>query len=181
MHLINAISRLNDNSSAIWASATPPFVCWELSSFDRFSRPVSLLLPPPRGPPGRNTNSSESWHHPELEVLPYRVWTTDTAYAPVPSYTSQELDPAYRIGAGKLWKSALPSRSPSVYDAQYPPMWVTPAAERWAPPLSQDTYTHTLVGPLTANASYFGWASKARDFFLIPRLVYSYRRLVSWR
>ena len=55
------------------------------------SFPPSSTLPSAR-PPGRN--SSESWQQPELEVLPYRAWTTDTAYAPVPSYASQELDPA---------------------------------------------------------------------------------------
>ena len=56
------------------------------------SFPPSTL--PAARPPGRNTNPSESWQQQELEVLPYRAWTTDTAYAPVPSYASQELDPA---------------------------------------------------------------------------------------
>jgi hypothetical protein len=61
-----------------------------MASSDRASTSFPSTLPAAR-PPGRNTNS---WHQPELEVLPYRAWTTNTAYAPVPSYTSHELDPA---------------------------------------------------------------------------------------
>ena len=79
---------LPPDPSSAWSY--PPLI----ASADRASTSFPSSALPAARPPGRNTNSSESWHQPELEVLPYRAWTTDTAYAPVPSYASQELDPA---------------------------------------------------------------------------------------
>ena len=77
---------LPSDPSSAWGY--PPLI----ASADRSTSFPSAL--PAARPSGRNTNSSESWQQPEIEVLPYRAWTTDTAYAPVPSYASQELDPA---------------------------------------------------------------------------------------
>lgn len=138
-------------------------------------------FPPSTRPPAHNTNSnsSEAWQQePELEVLPYRAWTTDTAYAPVPSYTNQVLDPALQASSSpgtrdnSAWIVPFPNSEmeqgdygsapynsqanqpayvqyPSSVLGSPPPALVTPAA---VPPLPRHTYTRTLVGPLSANA-----------------------------
>lgn len=108
-------------------------------------------------------------------MLPYRAWTTDTAYAPV----DHSVDPALRGAQGqppqetREWPpyASAPPPPPPADDqtpyihapyqqpsyTPYPPQ-VAPAspAPSHAPapaiPLPRHTYTRTLVGPLSANA-----------------------------
>ncbi|KAF8204750.1 velvet factor-domain-containing protein [Pholiota molesta] len=123
--------------------------------------------------------ASEAPAPPEPEILPYRAWNTDTAYAPVDVHSSS-IDPALRAPAEQQqqrdggWASASYSNAPvgaedpsgaAVYPyqqgpyAQYPPQAsVAPGTPvpthvpATVPPLPRHTYTRTLVGPLSANA-----------------------------
>ncbi|KAF8969411.1 velvet factor [Flammula alnicola] len=147
----------------------------------------STSFPPPILPSihsfGRttSTNSSDTWpSEQEPEILPYRAWNTDTAYAPV----DHHVDPALRTPShsepreGSAWppSSAYNNTATATTDtdqnayahapyhqgphsayAQYPPQ---PAPGSPGPthvsasvvPLPRHTYTRTLVGPLSANA-----------------------------
>ncbi|KAF9481854.1 hypothetical protein BDN70DRAFT_875805 [Pholiota conissans] len=154
----------------------------------------STSFPPPILPSihsfGRTTSNSSSdpsssvSHHsawpseapapPEPEILPYRAWNTDTAYAPVDMHNSGAIDPSLRTpaeqqrdaGWGSYSNAPLGAEDPSaVYAyqqgpyAQYPPQApVAPGTPMQThipatvPPLPRHTYTRTLVGPLSANA-----------------------------
>jgi hypothetical protein len=164
---------LPPDPSSTWGY--PPLI----ASADR-STSFPPVLPAAR-PPGRNANSSESWQQAELDVLPYRAWTTDTAYAPVPSYADQELDPAPSSGTrdnswtqsnnfnmtslpnteleqGSYGTAPYHSEAPQPTYTQYPPSIPgsppspTMVTPAAVPPLPRHTYTRTLVGPLSANA-----------------------------
>ncbi|KAF8165576.1 velvet factor [Crassisporium funariophilum] len=149
----------------------------------------STNFPPPILPSihsfGRtsSTSSAEPWQpEPEPEILPYRAWNTDTAYAPVDTYSNQQVDPALRTpsnpdsrenpGWSQSNSYGAPPQSseveqnaygPAPYHqphqpayAQYPqPVPGTPPPSHTPsvmPPLPRHTYTRTLVGPLSANA-----------------------------
>lgn len=114
--------------------------------------------------PGRNTNPSETWQQePELEVLPYRAWTTDTAYAPVPNYASQELDPALQSPSSpgtrdnSVWNqsnnfniTSLPNpemEQGSYGSAPYHPQDQQPAYTQYPPSIPGSPPPLTLVTP----------------------------------
>lgn len=165
---------LPPDPSSAWGYPPPTAPANRSTSF-----PAPSALPVAR-PPGRNTNSSESWQQePELEVLPYRAWTTDTAY-------NQALDPALQAPSspgtrdksfcnqsnnfdtpplpnteseqGSYGSAPYHSQIHQPAYTQYPPLipgspLSTPATPAAVPPLPRHTYTRTLVGPLSANAS----------------------------
>ncbi|KDR83999.1 hypothetical protein GALMADRAFT_236561 [Galerina marginata CBS 339.88] len=153
----------------------------QVPSIDR-----STSFPPPILPSihsfGRTTStaSADAWQsETEPEILPYRAWNTDTAYAPVdhhvdpalrtPSSNNDNRDPSGWSQSSNYNSATNPEAEQNVYGhapyhqgqhaayAQYPqpaaPGSPAPThAPAAGPPLPRHTYTRTLVGPLSANA-----------------------------
>ncbi|KAG6832157.1 hypothetical protein H0H92_004888 [Tricholoma furcatifolium] len=131
---------------------------------------------------GSMSSGQDQWQsEQESESLPYRAWPTDAAYQPIDAFQSQ-IDPALRSGNSDGRDSNwAPERynhdvNPTPVDGSYssagyaqaqgpppPPYYssnviatVQPATpvQPSAPvqPLARQTYTRTLIGPLSANA-----------------------------
>ncbi|KAF8812211.1 hypothetical protein BYT27DRAFT_7132530 [Phlegmacium glaucopus] len=123
---------------------------------------------PPIAPADRSTGfppSALPAARPELEVLPYRAWNTDTAYAPVP-YANQELDPALQAPSSpgtpydnSAWNQSnnfgIPSLSnPELEQGNYGPAAYhsqahQPAYAQYPPSISGSPPPSTLVTPAT--------------------------------
>lgn len=141
----------------------PPYAPADRST----SFPPSVLpavRPPDRNP---NPNPSENWQQQsEVEVLPYRAWSTDTAYAPVDNYAAQELDPALQAPSSPgtrdtaTWNQSnnfnittLPNNEMeqgSYGSAPYQPQTPQPAYAQYPPSIPVSPPTPTPVNPAAA-------------------------------
>ncbi|SJL02312.1 uncharacterized protein ARMOST_05638 [Armillaria ostoyae] len=103
--------------------------------------PSTSFPQPPQQPP--QPFGREPWQvDPDNSEGPeYRPWNTETYSNPPPNPNPNSSPPSY-------WEPAAPApTSPSITKEKRPPP--TPSI----PPLPRHTYTRTLVGPLSANAT----------------------------
>ncbi|KAF5322784.1 hypothetical protein D9619_000603 [Psilocybe cf. subviscida] len=157
-----------------------PFPPPILPSIHSFGRTAGSHHAHPHSQSHPHSTTTDTWQSEpaEPEVLPYRAWTTDTAYAPVDAHSasaSSTHPEANREGYANNGDSDVYTHGPysqhgqaqgqgqgafSQYAAPQPQVPSSPAPththaaaqQQQQQPLPRHTYTRTLVGPLSANA-----------------------------